>query len=112
MTEETAPSECYLPDCPASPRWGVTDLDGAGRLAVCTPHLPRLVHRKMKRTDARVIVSPLFEVGDVAELAPLVAVGCEVYGLCADLEIPRRVDSLPDADYAALVRSYGGVDLT
>lgn len=113
MSAGPVPQVCYLPDCIAPPKWAVTDLAGQGQLGACTDHLPRLASRKMRRInrlggDQRVIVSPLFEVDHVSQLAPLVAVGSEVYGLVANRELAERVDKLSITDFAVLVRSYGG----
>ena len=109
------PRVCWLPDCRTAPRWGVTDLAGQGQLGACEPHLARLVERKLRREDrqtedgaARVVVSPLFEVENVADLAPMVAVGAEVYGLVVKREIAALVRSLSDDELDALFRSYGG----
>lgn len=107
------PTSCYLPDCSTAPRWRVSDLNGEGALGACEPHLARLVDRKQRRLGAageesRVILSPLFEVEDVRDLAPMIACGAEVYGLVAAREIPGMVDSLSGAELDALFRSYGG----
>lgn len=115
MTTEGVTPECYIPMCSTVPRWRVSDLDGAGQLDVCERHLARLVERKLRRMDertedgsARCIVAPLFTVEDAADLAPLLAVGAEVYGLCANREIARLMSELDGSALDALLGAYGG----
>lgn len=89
--------------CVRPARWKVCDTAGEGARVACDEHLPRVASRCVRRFDGPAVVSPMFLAGHVDDLAPLLLLGADVYGLVADPTASLAAEAMTPATRETVV---------